>query len=234
MMQDMERTSAGRFRRRGAATTSPAPEVEPAPEPLPSLVEHEPVAPLVTPEPAFAARVPTPAPAPPPPAHRRAIFFDVENTSSTGRIERVIEHLAIDRPGWRTEFVAVGNWRVIGQDTARLLARHGAQLVHSAPSAGVKDWSDLRIAVSAGVWLAAARPGDVVEIVSDDRAFDAVGDVAAGLGITFRRLSYRGLTGAAPREEEAVKREPGAPARGRGRGGRRGRRGGWRDRPAPH
>src|SRR5439155_757163 len=61
-----------------------------------------------------------------------------------------------------------------------------------------------------------------------------VGDVGAGLGITFRRLSYRGLTGAAPREEEAVKREPGAPARGRGRGGRRGRRGGWRDRPAPH
>src|SRR5204863_233004 len=112
----------------------------------------------------------------------------------------------VDRAGWRTEFVAIGNWRVIGQDTARLLARHGAHLVHSAPSVGVRDWSDLRIAVSAGVWLASARPGDVIEIVSDDRAFDAVGDVAAGLGITFRRLSYRGLTGAAPREEEAVKR----------------------------
>jgi hypothetical protein len=36
----------------------------------------------------------------------------------------------------------------------------------------------------------------VLEIVSDDRAFDAVGDVAAMLGITFRRLSYRGLVGA--------------------------------------
>jgi hypothetical protein len=182
-------------------------------------------------EPVFAGRVPPPEPERPLPSARRAIFFDVENTSRAEHIARMVDHLAVDRRGLRTDFVAVGNWRVIGHDTARLLARHGAHLVHSAPSVGVRDWSDLRIAVSAGVWLASARPGDVIEIVSDDRAFDAVGDVAAGLGITFRRLSYRGLTGAAPREEEAVKREP-APARGRGRGGRRGRRGGWRDRPA--
>ena len=91
--------------------------------------------------------------------------------------------------------MAVGNWRVIGHDTARLLAHHGAALVHSAPSVGVRDWSDLRIAVSAGVWLAGARPGDVIEIVSDDQAFDAVGDVAASLGVTFRRTSYRALAG---------------------------------------
>jgi hypothetical protein len=218
----MERTSAGRFRRRGAVITSPAPEVAPALEPLEPVVEHEPLVPLATPEPAFAARVPPPAPVAPPPASRRAIFFDVENTSSAGHIARVIEHLAVDRAGWRTEFVAIGNWRVIGQDTARLLARHGAQLVHSAPSTGVRDWSDLRIAVSAGVWLAAARPGDVLEIVSDDRAFDAVGDVAAALGIAFRRLSSRALTGAPPAEprEAVAAREP------RGRRGRRGRRGG--------
>src|SRR5213594_177925 len=185
-------------------------------------------------EPAFANRVPAAPPDRPFPSSHRAIFFDVENTSRAAHIARVIEHLAVDRVGRRTDFVAVGNWRVIGHDTARLLARHGAHLVHSAPSVGVRDWSDLRIAVAAGVWLASARPGDVIEIVSDDRAFDAVGDVSTSLGIAFRRLSYRGLTGAAPREEEAVKREPGAPARGRGRGGRRGRRGGWRDRPAPH
>src|SRR3984893_2399398 len=177
-------------------------------------------------EPVFALRVPPPEPERPLPSARRAIFFDVENTSRAEHIARMVDHLAVDRRGLRTDFVAVGNWRVIGHDTARLLARHGAHLVHSAPSVGVRDWSDLRIAVSAGVWLASARPGDVIEIVSDDRAFDAVGDVAAGLGITFRRLSYRGLTGAAPREEEAVKREPGAPARGRGRGG------GGRERPA--
>ena len=161
-------------------------------------------------EPAFANRVPPAPPDRPFPTSHRAIFFDVENTSRAEHIARMVDHLAVDRRGLRTDFVAVGNWRVIGHDTARLLARHGAHLVHSAPSVGVRDWSDLRIAVSAGVWLASARPGDVIEIVSDDRAFDAVGDVAAGLGITFRRLSYRGLTGAAPREEEAVKREPGA------------------------
>ncbi len=196
-----------------------------APEEL--ALEHEPMEALATPERIFASRVPPPAPEPPLPASRRAIFFDVENASQPGRIARVIDHLAIDRLGRRTEFVAVGNWRVIGQDTARLLARHGAQLVHSAPSTGVRDWSDLRIAVSAGVWLAAARPGDVLEIVSDDRAFDAVGDVAAALGIAFRRLSSRSLAGA-PTEEP----RPAAPVSDarRRRGGRGGRRGGG---PAP-
>src|SRR5204862_349911 len=78
----------------------------------------------------------------------------------------------------------------------RLLAERGAHLMHSAPSAGVRDWSDLRIAVAAGVWLAAARPGDRLEIVTDDQAFDAVGDVATSLGVGFHRLSYRALAGA--------------------------------------
>ncbi len=182
--------------------------------------EHDPVVPLATPEPAFAARIAPPPPEPPLPASRRAVFYDVENASQPGRIARVIEHLAIDRLGRRTEFVAVGNWRVIGQDTARLLARHGAQLVHSAPATGVRDWSDLRIAVSAGAWLAAARPGDVLEIVSDDRAFDAVGDVAAALGIAFRRLSSRALSGAPAEEPPAPAPEPAARrGRRRGRGG---------------
>jgi hypothetical protein len=189
---------------------------------------------LSSPEPLFAARVPPPEAERPLPEYRRAIFFDVENTSRAQHIARMIDHLRIDRRGFRTEFVAVGNWRVIGHDTARLLAQHGAHLVHSAPSVGVRDWSDLRIAVAAGAWLASARPTDVIEIVSDVRAFDAVGDVAASLGITFRRLSYRTLAGA-PAEEIA----PPAPERGAGeshaprshageqryRGRRRGRRG---------
>jgi hypothetical protein len=186
---------------------------EPSPEPA---GEHAPVPSLAMPELAFAARVPPPAPSLPLPANRRAIFFDVENASQPGRIAQVVEHLAIDRLGSRTEFVAVGNWRVIGHETARMLARHGAQLVHSAPSTGVRDWSDLRIAVSAGAWLAAARPGDVLEIVSDDRAFDAVGDVAAGLGIAFRRLSSRSLTDT---REEAPRDAP-EPRRSRGHGRR--------------
>jgi hypothetical protein len=184
-----------------------------------------------SPEPIFAARVPPPEAERPFPEQRRAIFFDVENTSRAQHIARMLDHLRIDRRGFRTEFVAVGNWRVIGHDTARLLAQHGAHLVHSAPSVGVRDWSDLRIAVAAGAWLASARPADVIEIVSDDRAFDAVGDVAASLGITYRRLSYRALAGA-PAEEiapPAPEREAHAPrqhaAEGRRRGRRRGRRG---------
>src|SRR5438552_740129 len=97
----MERISAGRPRRQGAAKASPAPEIAPAPEPLieepaaeqePTL-EHEPVVPLATPEPVFAARVRPPAPGPPLPTSRRAIFYDVENASHPAHIARVIEHL---------------------------------------------------------------------------------------------------------------------------------------------
>jgi len=188
--------------------------------------------PLSVPEPALAARVPGPEPARPLPSARRAIFFDVENTSRAEHIARVLAHLAVDRAGRRTEFFAVGNWRVIGHDTARLLARHGAALVHSAPSVGVRDWSDLRIAVASGVWLAGGRPGDVIEIVSDDRAFDAVGDVAASLGVTFRRLSYRGLLGMPTPEPvvvervERVERDVDRGDRGDRSGRRRRRRGG--------
>lgn len=221
------RPAAARGRPRGKTRRPPQPAA-PVPEAV-TPPQEEPIPEagldLAVPEPAFAARMPAPEPERSLPSARRAIFFDVENTSRAEHIARVIDHLAVDRMGRRTEFVAVGNWRVIGHDTARLLSHHGAHLVHSAPSTGVRDWSDLRIAVSAGVWLASARPGDIVEIVSDDRAFDAVGDVAAGLGIAFRRLSYRGLTGLPAGEPEA--REPASEPRGQRR--RRGRRrGGWR------
>jgi len=216
-----------------ARSQAPAvrPAVVPTPPPAPPapvhVAEPEPLVLATTaPELAFSSRVAPPEPERPYPARRRAVFFDVENTSRAEYISRVLEHLAIDRAAARTDFVAVGNWRVIGHDTARLLAQRGAQLVHSAPSVGIRDWSDLRIAVGAGVWLAGARPGDLVEVVSDDRAFDAVGDVAAGLGIIFRRLSYRALAGMAREEApvEEVVHEP------RGRGRRRGRRRTWHDR----
>jgi hypothetical protein len=193
------------------------PAAPPAPETTALAVR------TATPERVFASRVRPAAPPPPLPTGRRAVFVDVENSSRADHIGRVLDHLAIDRTDRRVDLIAVGNWRVIGADSARLLARRGAQLVHSAPSTGVKDWSDLRIAVSAGVWLGSARPGDLIEIISDDRAFDAVGDVAAVLGVEYRRLSHRGLTGLAPSSEEAL--APEAPAPREGRGGRRGGRG---------
>jgi hypothetical protein len=198
---------------------APAPAPVEAPEPGSTL----PAVRTATPERAFAARVKPPAPSPPLPAGRRAIFVDVENSSRADHVSRVLDHLAIDRQDRRVDLIAVGNWRVIGADSARLLARRGAHLVHSAPSTGVKDWSDLRIAVSAGVWLGSARPGDLIEIISDDRAFDAVGDVAALLGVEYRRLSHRGLTGASSIVEPAEPEAP-APREGHGRRGRRGRR----------
>jgi hypothetical protein len=126
---------------------------------------------------------------------RRAIFFDVENGSRAAHVARVVEHLTVGRMDEHRDFFAIGNWAIVGDETARLLARHGAHLVHSAPAHAVQDWSDLRIGVAAGVWLGHARAGDRIDIVSDDRAFDAVGDVAAMLGITFTRLSYRRITG---------------------------------------
>jgi hypothetical protein len=214
-----------------ARTPQPSLSEPPIPEPAPSEVAlFEPQLPdvaLATPEPQLVARVSPPEPERPRAALRRAIFFDVENTSRAENVARILDHLAIDWAARRTDFIAVGNWRVIGADTARLLARRGAQLVHSAPSTGVRDWSDLRIAVGAGVWLAGARPGDVIEVVSDDRAFDAVGDVAAALGITFVRRSYGSLAGLAPAAAVVHEEAPAAPRGDRSRRGRRrGRRGG--------
>ncbi|HSD30025.1 MAG TPA: hypothetical protein VLL75_22185 [Vicinamibacteria bacterium] len=176
--------------------------------------------------------MPPPEPERPRPPGRRAIFLDVENTSRAQHLAHVIDHLGVNPWDRRTELVAVANWRVVGHEAARLLAARGAHLVHSAPSTGVRDWSDLRIAVAAGIWLASARPGDMIEIVSDDRAFDAVGDVAASLGIEFRRLSYRRLKEDSPEtvlvEEESRSLATGVSAsssrrrrrrRGRGPGG---------------
>ena len=212
--------------RKPVKTTRKSPKTRAAPPPK-ETVEPETTALAVrtaTPERVFAGRVRPPAPPSPLPTGRRAIFVDVENSSRADHIGRVLDHLAIDRADRRVDLIAVGNWRVIGADSARLLARRGAQLVHSAPSTGVRAWSDLRIAVSAGVWLGSGRPGDLIEIISDDRAFDAVGDVAAVLGVEYRRLSYRGLTGLAAASEEAPATEAQAPREGRGRRGGRGRR----------
>jgi hypothetical protein len=207
-------------------TAAPAevPIDETLPESQSSVVLADPVV-TVVPEPSFAARI-APPPAPRPrPEQRRGIFFDVENTSRAQDIEYVLHHLMIDRVGIDTDFTAVGNWRVIGHETARLLAQNGANLVHSAPSTGVRDWSDLRIAVAAGVWLAGTRPGDMIDVVSDDQAFDAVGDVASSLGVQYRRLSYRSLRGHVIPEASAIAEVDGRGSRRRGRGGR-GRRGG--------
>ncbi len=160
---------------------------------------------------------PTAATPAPPPAPRRAIFVDVENTSGEADLLKVFEHLAIDRKAQPTELFALGNWKSVGTRVARMLAGLGAQLVHSAPAVGVRDWSDLWIAVAAGKWLATAAPGDIMDIVSDDRAFDAVGDAAAATGVVFRRTSYRTVPGTA---HPHIAAEP-RPRRRRGGRGRR-------------
>jgi hypothetical protein len=121
------------------------------------------------------------------------VFFDVENSSRREHVASMLAHLGLPDRGNHTRVVAIGNWRVVSAETARLLAHAGADLIHSAPVLGVKDWSDLRIAVDAGRWLGGAHPADVLEIVSDDQAFDAVGDVAATIGVLFRRISHRSL-----------------------------------------
>lgn len=149
---------------------------------------------------------------------RRAIYVDVENTSSEADLLKVLDHLNVDRTAQRTELFALGNWKSVGSRVARMLASLGAQLMHSAPAVGVRDWSDLWIAVAAGRWLATAVPGDILDIVSDDRAFDAVGDAAAATGVVFRRTSYRTVPSAAVTSPAA---EPRPHRRRRGGRGRR-------------
>ena len=115
-------TSRSRPKAKAAAPPPAPPAVSP---PAPETAERE-IA-LAVPEPNFAAGVPLPPPERAMPATRRAVFFDVENTSRAEHLARVMEHLAVDRLGRRVDVIAVGNWKVVGHDTARLLARYGAQ-----------------------------------------------------------------------------------------------------------
>src|SRR5207249_944405 len=150
--------------------------------------------PVVAVEPLFAARVPPPRPPAPLPSRRCAVFFDVENTSRAEHIARVLAHLELDWMQNATELVGVGNWRVIGHDTARLLASRGAHLVHSAPSVGVRDWSDLRIAVSAGAWLAAAHTAPHDELLAVARELIAASsERAVGIDALSNALKERGF-----------------------------------------
>jgi hypothetical protein len=157
---------------------------------------------------------------------QRVIFIDVENTSSESTLLRVLEHLKVDRKAQPTEVIAIGNWKSVGTKVARTLASLGAQLVHSAPAPGVRDWSDLWIAVTAGRWLAHAAPGDQLDLVSDDRAFDAVHDAAASVGVVCTRISYRHIPGVAAATQAPTAQTPTArapeerPHRPRRRGGR--------------
>lgn len=170
------------------------------------------------PKKAKAALAAIAAPASAPSGQRHAVFIDVENTNSEQALFDVLEALSIDRHARPTEMTAVGNWRVVGQTLGRRLGTMGAQLVHSAPARGVRDWSDLWIAVAAGCWLGQARAGDILEIISNDRAFDAVGDAAAARGVVFHRLQHRRDVGVPAEEAEKPKRPR------RSRGGRRQRR----------
>ncbi|HVN84532.1 MAG TPA: NYN domain-containing protein [Candidatus Binatia bacterium] len=155
----------------------------------------------------------------PRPVHR-AIFIDVENTSSEVDLMRVVDALKIDRVAQPTELTAAGNWKSVGQRLARRLASLGANLVHSAPATGVRDWSDLWIAVAAGCWLGGAQPGDRLDIVSDDRAFDAVGDAAAARGVVFQRITHRTSSTSSSLAQPPADRAPRRRRRGRAKSSR--------------
>ncbi|MFT5392870.1 MAG: hypothetical protein ACI8PT_003068 [Gammaproteobacteria bacterium] len=165
--------------------------------------------------------------APPAAMRRRVVFIDVENTSNEAGLSGVLDEVDLDGLGTTTEAIAIGNWRVIGQGLARSLAARGVQLVHSAPAARVRDWSDLWIAVQAGIWLGRARAGDALDIISHDRAFDAIGDAASRLGVGFRRFTYgRGVSKpeaeSEPRPTRTASGDGGRKRGGRGAGRGRG------------
>ena len=146
-------------------------------------------------------RPPQTAPTHPP---RRAIFIDVENTSSEDdllRGARGVEASTAARnppssPRSATGAPSASAWPPPRSASARSSCT-------ARPATGVRDWSDLWIAVAAGCWLGEAQPGDVLEIVSNDRAFDAVGDAAAARGVVYRRLLHkRGSQAAAAAADE--------------------------------
>ena len=240
------RRPAGRNRHRGRARKAkavtsaapPAPEVIVEPIPEPSHVLEE--APLLEseiivaePERQFAARVPPPEPERPRPRFAAPSSSTWRTRAGPSTSSGPDAHGA--RPG-RGLDRARG-----GRELARDRARHGPPPRPPRRASRAQRPVDGRARLERpshcgrrGVWLAAARPGDTIEIVTDDQAFDAVGDVAASLGVHFRRLSYRGLVGATAGPEPTP--EPARPAASdsRGRHRRRGRRRNWHESGAQH
>src|SRR5437867_6799808 len=132
------RRRGGRSRRAAEAPLD-LPLEEPAAPPPAEAALVEPVA-TSNPEPLFAARVLPPEPERPRPSVRRGIFFNVENSSRADHVARVLAHLDIDRMMRTTDLVAVGNWRVVNHDTARLLARSEERRV--GKEGGSRGWLD--------------------------------------------------------------------------------------------
>jgi hypothetical protein len=56
---------------------------------------------------------------------RRAVFIDVENSSRADYIEAILAHLVLAQLGPNARLVAVGNWRVVGNEAAQKLSRRG-------------------------------------------------------------------------------------------------------------
>jgi len=145
-------------------------------------------------------------------ARRQAIFIDIENIGSRVVLAAALRQLGCGSSGPSTDVFVFGNLGIVSEQVAQMLIAHGARLIDTNPPPTVKDWTDLALATAAGTWLALASAGDCLGVVSSDRAFDAIGDAAARVGVTYRRLSNRATSNTC----EAIA--------GLGRGARRPRR----------
>lgn len=121
------------------------------------------------------------------------VIFDVENSSRVEHVTGLVEHLGLATLDGRTALLAVGNWAVVAQETARILARHGGTADAQRTEAAREGLDRPPYRGGCGLLArdrAARRPA---QIVTDDQAFDAVGDVASGYGVLFERLAFRDL-----------------------------------------
>ena len=143
------------------------------------------------------------------PTARHLLVVDVDESSGVDEIARLLADLEPRILRADTELLAVGDWRALVDEAAALLVRRGVRLVPSAPHLDRGSRRGVPIAVAIGLWLSGSAPGAALEILSEDHAFDTVGEVATSRGAIFRRLPWpqsvarSGAAGGQPTRDQA-------------------------------
>ena len=119
------------------------------------------------------------------------VLHDVAESTGVAAIARALDDLGPQALHTDGAVLAVSAGRTLDPQAEDVLAGRHVRSIPVGPEPGPGSRRGVTLAVAAGLWLSRSKPGDILEIVSDDLVFDTVGNVATGRGAVFRRVPYR-------------------------------------------
>jgi len=118
------------------------------------------------------------------------VLLDIGESTGVAAIASALDDLGSQSLNSDGAVLAVSAGCTLDPEAALLLARRRVRSIPVRPEPGSGIRRGVALAVAAGLWLSSSKPGDLLEIVSDDLIFDTVGNVATGRGAVFRRVPY--------------------------------------------